>query len=98
MQLAEKWPEMVVKRPFMSHKFYFFFLQNGKIWKQKTNVFYVIAFDPIKIQTCSAPQNGCENLSLVKVFNVVGRKMARNGLKMVISYLCDIRIETDYNT
>jgi hypothetical protein len=40
--------------------------------------FCIITFEPIKIQTCSAPQNDHLNLSLVKVIYVVGRKMARN--------------------
>ena len=44
-------------------------------------VFYVITFEPIKIQTYSAIQNDRLNLSFVKV---VGRKMARNGRKSVI--------------
>ena len=35
---------------------------------------YVIAFDPIKILTCWALQNDCQNLSFVKATNVVGKK------------------------
>ena len=35
---------------------------------------YVIAFDPIEIQTQQAPQNDCLNLSVLKDFNVVGEK------------------------
>ena len=35
---------------------------------------YVVAFDPIKIQTCLAPQNDCQNLSFVKDNYVVGKK------------------------
>ena len=42
---------------------------------------YVVAFDPIKIQTCLAPQNDCQNLSFVKDNNVIGEKMTRNGCK-----------------
>ena len=34
------------------------------------------------IQTSSAPQNDCLNLSFVKDFCIVGTKMARNGDKM----------------
>ena len=48
-------------------------------------VFYVIAFDQIKIQASQAPQN---IPSFVKDINVVGRKMARNGHKMANSYSC----------
>ena len=43
---------------------------------------YVVAFDPIKILTCWAPQNDRQNLSFVKATNVVGEKMARNTCKM----------------
>ena len=48
----------------------------------KKNVFYVVAFDPIKIQTCLALQNDRLHLSFVKYFFAVGEKMARNGRKM----------------
>ena len=44
----------------------------------------VITFEPIKNQTCSAPQNDRLNLSFVKDSHVDGRKMARNGRKSVI--------------
>ena len=43
---------------------------------------YVVAFDPIKIQTRLAPQNDRQHLSFVKDINVVGEKMTRNGHKM----------------
>ena len=39
---------------------------------------YVVAFDPIKIMTCWAPQNDCQNLSFVKATIVVGKKTDRN--------------------
>ena len=42
--------------------------------------FSVIIFEPIKIQTFSAPQNDCLNLSFVKNILEIGR-MARNGKK-----------------
>ena len=58
---------------------------------------YVIAFHPIKIMTCWALQNDCQNLSFVKAINVVGKKMARNTCKMAISYLCHFRFETEFN-
>ena len=51
-------------------------------------VIYVIAFDPIKIMTCWALQNDCQNLSFVKAIYVVGRKMTRNTRKMANSELC----------
>ena len=39
-------------------------------------VFFVITFVPIKIQTCSAPQNDCRNLSFVKDVYIVGDELA----------------------
>ena len=53
--------------------------------KQKTFVIYDVAFDPIKIMTCCALQNDSQNLSFVKAFNVVGKKMAGNTYKMANS-------------
>ena len=44
--------------------------------------FYVITFEPIEVQTRSASQNDCMNLSFVK--DVDGRKLARNGRKTAI--------------
>ena len=44
--------------------------------------FYIITFEPIEVQTRSAPQNDRLNLSFMK--NVDGGKLARNGRKMVI--------------
>ena len=44
---------------------------------------YVIGFDPIKIYTDWAHQNDRQNLIFVKAINVVVKKMARNGLKIV---------------
>ena len=46
------------------------------------NVFCVINFEPIEVQTHSAPQNDCLNLSFVK--NVDAGKVARNGRKTAI--------------
>ena len=43
--------------------------------------FCVITVEPIKIQTCSAPQNDHLNLSFVKEIYVVCENMARKGLK-----------------
>ena len=67
MQLAKKWPEMVIQWPFMSHK-------NCKKLETKKKVFYVIAFDLIKILKCWASQNDGQILSFVKANNVVGKK------------------------
>ena len=47
--------------------------------------FCVITFEPIEVQTCSAPQNDRLNLSFVKNIYVVGKKLARNGRKTAMS-------------
>ena len=65
---------MVVQWPFMSHNFFLFFLQNFKKLETKKKVFYVIAFDLIKILKCWASQNDGQILSFVKANNVVGKK------------------------
>ena len=44
-----------------------FFLQNPTKTKMEKIAFCVIAFEPIKIQTHSAPQNDCMNFSFVKL-------------------------------
>ena len=46
--------------------------------------FCVINFEPIEVQTHSAPQNDRLNLSLVKDIDVDGGKVARNGRKTAI--------------
>ena len=46
--------------------------------------FYAIAIEPIKVQTCSAPQNDRLNFSFVKDNYVDGGKVARNGRKTAI--------------
>ena len=51
---------------FWNLNFQVFFLQNWKTQLSTQIVIYVIAFDPIKIQTCLAPQNDRQNLSFVK--------------------------------
>ena len=50
--------------------------------KMKQFVFNVIAFVPIKIQTCLAPQNDSQQLSFLKDIYVVGKKITKNGHKM----------------
>ena len=71
--VGKKWPEMVIQWPFMSHNFSLF-LQNCKKQETKKKVFYVIAFDLIKILKCWASQNDGQILSFVKANNVVGKK------------------------
>ena len=46
--------------------------------------FCVMTFEPIKIYTCSAPQNDRQNFSFVKDTYVDGKKVTRNGRKMAI--------------
>ena len=48
------------------------------------NWYHVVAFDSIKILTLKVPQNDCLDLTSVKDFDVVAKKMARNGHKMAI--------------
>ena len=47
-------------------------------------VFFDIIDKPIKIQTLSAPQNNRLNLLFMKNIYVKAKKMAINGLKIVI--------------
>ena len=53
-------------------------------------VFYVVAFDSIKIQTPLASQNDRHNLSFVKDICVAEKKLTRNGGKMANTKLCVI--------
>ena len=57
----------------------FFFFQNWKTQLSKNIWIYIIAFNPIEIQTQQAPQNDRRNLSFVKDTNVVGNRMTRKG-------------------
>ena len=77
--MTKKWPEMVLKWPFMCHKFSVFLLQNCT--KQEI-VFYVVAFDPNQIQAGWAHQNDPLKLNFVKDNTVVDKKMTRKGHKM----------------
>ena len=45
--------------------------------------FWVITFEPIMIQTCSAPQNDRLKFSFVKDIKVFVQKMTRNRHKMI---------------
>ena len=53
-----------------------FFLQNRTKTKMEKIAFCVIIFDPIKIQTHSAPQNDRLNFSFVKDIHVDGGNLA----------------------
>ena len=48
------------------------------------NLYYVIAFDPIKILIHQATQNNGLNLNFLKDANVVAKKMAKNGRTFAI--------------
>ena len=47
--VAKKWPEMLLKWPFLKLKFSNFFFQNWNTHLSKQFVIYVIDFDPIRI-------------------------------------------------
>ena len=81
---------MVKKQPFVSYKISGVFLPKLKKMEIEKFVFYVVAFDSIKIQTPLAPQNDRHNLSFVKDICVAGKKMTRNGGKMANTKLCVI--------
>ena len=83
LQLAKKWPEMVVKQTFISC--YFFASQPSQ--EMEIFAFCVITFEPIKIQTNSAHQNDRLNLSFVKDKHAVGKNMARNSHKPAICFV-----------
>ena len=53
-----------------------FFLQNPTKTKMEKIAFCVIAFEPIKIQTHSAPQNDRLNFSFVKDIHADGGNLA----------------------
>ena len=56
-----------------------FFLQNRTKMKMEIIAFCVITFGPIKVKTCSAPQNDHLNLSFVKDSYADGGKWSKNG-------------------
>ena len=53
-------------------------------------VFLVVAFDPIRIQTCLTSQNERQYLSFVKDIHAVAKKMTRNDGKTAKWKSCDI--------
>ena len=54
----------------------FFFLQNRTKNKMEIIAFCVITFGPIKVKTCSVPQNDGLNFSFVKHIHVDGENLA----------------------
>ena len=97
MWFPKKWPEMLLKWPFLKLKFSNFFFQSWKTQLSIQLVIYVPDFDQIEIYTRLASHNDHQDLNFVKYFNVGSKKITRNGLKMAISYFCDIWNETDYS-
>ena len=81
---GEKWPERVVKWPFLSLKFSSFFLQNCKKREIIFIMFFVLAFDPIRFLICYTPQNDHLSIIFVKEIHAVSEKMTRNGSEIVI--------------
>ena len=59
-------------------------MQKRKKRELEMFAFCVITFEPIKIQTCSTPQNDRLNLSFVNDNHVFGKKKARNGRKRLL--------------
>ena len=57
------------------------FLQNPKKWEMEILTFFVLTFEPIQYQTCSAPQNDSLKFSFVKDIHEVGEKKTRKGKK-----------------
>ena len=78
----KKWSDIVVEWPFISC----YFLKVSRAPARPPFTSEAIKFEPIKIYYCKAPQNDRLNLIFVKDKHTVGRKMARNGRKMGISY------------
>jgi hypothetical protein len=58
---------------------------------------YVIAFDPIEIQTQQVSQNDLLYCSFVNDTNVVDNRMTRNDTKMTNSKGCFFNLQTDFN-
>ena len=85
---------MVIQWPFMSHNFSLFFLQNCKKLETKKKVFYVIAFDLIKILKCWASPNDGQILSFVKANNLVGQIMLKCPTPRVVRFISDQSLTT----
>ena len=62
-----------------------FFYKMAKKPKTEIFAFCVRTFEPIKIQTSSAPQNDRLNLSFEKDIKVFGKQTARNHPRMDFS-------------
>ena len=81
----------------MSHKFSGFFLPKLKKESKSKIVFYIVAFDPIEIQTRLAPQKDHQHLNFLKDNYVVGKKMNSNGFKIAKVKGCLFYIEMEYS-
>ena len=69
-------------------KIFSFFLTKLKKTETKNDFVLSCSFDPIKIRTRLAPQNGHKNLSFVKDTNVVCQNMTRKCCKIVQKPIC----------
>ena len=98
-KLAKKWPEMVIKWPFVSCDFSIFFLTKLKKTEMTKIVFYVIVFDQLGFKYVRHIKTTIrtKNLSFMRNINVVAKKMARNGLKIANLLGCAFRFESDFN-
>ena len=69
----------------------FFFFQNWKTQLSKNIWIYIIAFNPIEIQTQQAPQNDRRNLSFVKDTNVIKwpEMVVKRTFQKVVSFLTE---------
>ena len=76
----KNWPELVFKCQFISC----YFLGICRTCTETKVTSETITLDPIKVLTCSTPQNDCKNLSFVKDKHTHGEKMARKGHAKVI--------------
>ena len=68
--------------------FSFFSYKIEKTGNKEGNVFSLVVFDPIKINSRLATQNVHQNLTFVKDINVVCEKMNRNCRKIVPKPIC----------
>ena len=88
LEMVEKWRTLAKEMARNGHKTEFSFCEFANSGK-KIFTFCAITFEPIEVQTCSAPQNDRLNLCFVKDTYVDGKKLARNGRKTADSLLKD---------
>ena len=64
--MTKQWQKLAKDGHLWVMDFQDFFFQNWKKNETEKFVFYAVAFDPIKIETCLVPQNDCQHLIFVK--------------------------------